>query len=337
MKVAFFSTHEFEKEFFITRNLEYSMELKFFDLSLNSQTAPLAKGFPAVCCFVSDQIDEASLKILAENGVRLVALRSAGYNNVDLAAAERLGILVVRVPGYSPHAVAEHAVALLLCLNRKIHKAYARVRDLNFSLDGFVGFDLRGKTVGVIGTGRIGSVFAHIMKGFSCELIAYDKIPDQSLQEKELLRYVALNELYQNSDIISLHLPLSTESHHLIDQAAFARMKPGVVLINTSRGALIDSPALVQVLKSGHLGGAALDVYEEEEGIFFKDLSDQVLRDDILARLLTFPNVLLTSHQGFLTKEALSEIARVTLQNISDFREGRNSPNEVHKATHVKD
>lgn len=335
MKVAFFSTHHFEREFFVAAKTSHGHDLTFFEPMLNVQTAPLAKGFDCVCCFVSDQLDAPTLQALQQNGVRFIALRSAGYNNVNLEASDRLGFTVVRVPAYSPHAVAEHTVGLLLSLNRKIHKAYARVREMNFSIEGLMGFNLFGKTVGVIGTGRIGSVFATIMKGFGCHVIAYDPMPNSVLSEKKIVTYVPLEELYKKSDVISLHVPLFPDTKYMINSKTLAQMKRGVILLNTGRGALIDSHAVIESLKSGHLGGAGLDVYEEEEGIFFKDLSDQVLKDDVLARLLTFPNVLMTSHQAFLTKEALEHIAATTLQNISDFEARRESVNQVHATTHI--
>ena len=328
MKIAFFSTHHFEKEFFVVENLKHHHHFNFFEPALNQQTAPLAKDVEVVCAFVTDQLDSETLKILKQNGVKLIALRSAGYNHVDLKTAEELGLKVVRVPAYSPYAVAEHAVALLMSLNRKIHKSYSRVRDLNFSLDGLMGFDLHGKTVGVIGTGNIGEVFATIMKGFGCTVIAHDPQINPTLIENKIATYASLDELYSRSDVISLHLPLFPESRHMINSSSLAKMKRGAILINTGRGALIDSVALTDALKSGHLGGAGLDVYEEEEGIFFNDLSDQVLKDDVLARLLTFPNVVLTSHQAFLTKEALEKIAATTLENISAFQSGKMN-NEV--------
>jgi D-lactate dehydrogenase len=335
MKVALFSTHHFEKTFFVKRSAAFHQDITFFEATLSPLTTSLADGFGCVCCFVDDQLDSTTLGSLKEKGIRLIALRSAGYNNVDLEAADHLGLVVVRVPAYSPHAVAEYAVGILLSLNRKIHKAYARVREQNFSLDGLMGYDLFGKTVGVIGTGRIGSIFATIMKGFGCEVIAYDPKPNATLAKQTIVTYVALEELYRRCDVISLHLPLVPETRHLIDSTAMGKMKKGLVLINTGRGALIDSCALVEALKSGHLGGAGLDVYEEEEGIFFKDLSNEVLKDDVLARLLTFPNVLMTSHQAFLTQEALEGIAETTLQNIADFEAGRELINKVHAATHI--
>jgi D-lactate dehydrogenase len=301
---------------------------------LTPETAILAQGYPCVCCFVSDQLDAQTLKVLKEAGVSLVALRSAGYNHVDLAQAHQSGIRVVRVPAYSPHAVAEHAVALLLALDRHICKAYNRVRELDFSLDNLLGFDLFGKVVGIIGMGKIGSVMAKIMNGFGCEVLAYDPKADPKWASKDQFKYVSLAELYQKSDVISLHVPLTHETRHMLDAPAIAQMKRGVYLINTGQGALIDTRALIDGLKSGQIGAAGLDVYEEEEGIFYQNLSDQVLKDDVLARLLTFPNVLVTSHQAFLTREALTNIAQTTLQNIADFEQGKLS-NEVRMDTHI--
>ena len=336
MKIAFFSMHGFERDFLTAANKKHSFELSFFNASLNLSTAPLANGFDCVCCFVSDHLDANVLKYLKGHGIRLVALRSAGYNNVDLETADLIGLPVVRVPAYSPHAVAEHAVALLLCLDRKIHRASARVHEMNFSVDGLVGFDLYGKTVGVIGTGRIGSIFATIMKGFGCQVLAYDKDPSPTLTSQKIVTYVSKHELYAKSDIISLHVPLFPDTQHMINTAALGQMKRGVILLNTGRGALIDSTALIEGLKSGQIGSAGLDVYEEEDGIFFHDLSEQVLKDDTLARLLTFPNVLMTSHQGFLTIEALRKIAEITFQNISDFEFSQPLANQLHAATHLK-
>jgi D-lactate dehydrogenase len=335
VKVAIYSSHLFEREFFDAANVKLEHELVFMEASLNSKTAPSAKGFDVVCCFVTDTLDRETLAVLKVSRVRLIALRSAGYNNVDLKEAAHLGIRVVRVPAYSPHAVAEYAVGILLSLNRKIHRAYARVRELNFSLDGLMGFDLNEKTIGVIGTGRIGSVFARIMHGFNCRVIAYDPKPNPQLVTEKIVEYVDLTTLYRQSDIISLHVPLLPSTKHLIGASAMAEMKKGIMIINTGRGALLDASALIDSLKSGHLGGAALDVYEEEEGVFFKDLSDQVLKDDILARLLTFPNVLVTSHQAFFTREALTKIVQTTILNISDFEKGKVLVNEVHVGTHI--
>ena len=335
MKIAFFSTKHFEKEFFISNDQNHRHKITFFETMLNQQTAPLANGFECVCCFVSDQLDLSILQTLKKSGVRLIALRSAGYNNVDLEAAAQLELTIARVPAYSPHAVAEYAAGLLLSLNRKIHKAYARVRDQNFSLEGLMGFDLFGKTIGVIGTGRIGAVFAKIMNGFGCHVIAYDPKQDPALVDQRILTYVSLEELYQQADVISLHVPLFPSTKHMINAAALEHVKKNLILLNTGRGELIDSLALIDALKEGRISGAGLDVYEEEEGIFFKDLSDQVLKDDVLARLMIFPNVLITSHQAFLTREALEKIAAVTLQNISDFESGHELINQVHAKTHL--
>lgn len=329
MKIAVFGTHRFEKYSFLKANSDHRHALVFLERTLNRETAELAKGFAGICCFVNDRLCAEVLEILKSEGVRLVALRSAGYNNVDLAAAERLDIAIVRVPAYSPHGVAEHAVALLLALDRKICKSFNRVRELDFSLDGLVGFDLFGKTVGIVGIGKIGSVMARIMKGFGCEVLGFDPFPNSELAERNTVRYVSLPELYRSSDIISLHLPLLPETHHLINADSLSQMKRGVYLINTGRGALIDAKSLIAALKSGHVGAAGLDVYEEEDGVFFENLSDQVLQDDILARLLSFPNVLVTSHQAFLTAEALANIASTTLQNISDFENSRTLVNQV--------
>jgi D-lactate dehydrogenase len=259
----------------------------------------------------------------------LIALRSAGYNHVDLDAAGRLGFVVVRVPEYSPHAVAEHTVGLILALNRKTHRAYNRVREANFSLEGLVGFDLVGKTCGIVGTGKIGAVVARILRGFGCRLLAFDLTPNQTFSQQFDVQYTELPTLYRDSDIISLHVPLTPATQHLINAEALAQMKPGVMLINTGRGALVDSRALIDALKRGQVGAAGLDVYEEEEGIFFRNLSEQVLQDDVLARLLTFPNVLITSHQAFLTREALANIADTTLANVSAFERGERLLNEV--------
>jgi len=329
MKVAVFDTHRFDRAALEQANREFHHELHFFEPRLTRETALLASGFGAVCSFVNDRLDGDALHVLHEGGVRLIALRSAGFNHVDLDAAGRLGLTVVRVPEYSPYAVAEHAAALILTLNRRTHRAYNRVREANFSLDGLVGFDLHGKTVGVVGTGRIGAVMLGIMQGFGCRLLAYDVREDATLAGDTGARYVALPELFSQSDIVSLHVPLTPDTRHLIDANALAAMKRGVVLINTGRGALIDTQALVAALKTGHVGAAGLDVYEEEEGVFFKDLSDQVLQDDVLARLLTFPNTLITSHQGFLTHEALANIASTTLANIRAFERGETLVHEV--------
>ncbi len=329
VNIAFFDTQGFERASFEWANQAHGHRIRFLEPRLTSQTALLAEGSDAVCSFVNDRIDRAVLRELKELGIRLVALRCAGFNHVDLAAARELGISVVRVPAYSPHAVAEHAVALLLTLNRKIHRAHSRIQDLNFSLNGLVGFNLHGKTVGVVGTGRIGEVFARILLGFGCYILAHDLRPVPGLSALPEVRYAPLDEVLEGSDVVSLHVPLTPASHHLIDASALSRMKAGALLINTGRGGLVDSHALVEALKSGHLGGAALDVYEEEENVFFRDLSDQVLQDDTLARLLTFPNVLITAHQGFLTREALQAIAETTLANVTEFARGETLRNRI--------
>jgi len=334
MKIAFFDTHGFEKAIFQKTNESFHHEIAFFETRLTEETANLAAGYSCVCAFVNDRLNEKTLQAISAGGTRLIALRSAGFNHIDLNAAQALGLKVVRVPEYSPHAVAEHAVALILSLNRKIHRAYNRVREGNFSLDGLVGFDLNQKTVGVIGTGRIGCVFAKILSGFECQVIAHDNTQNPKLIQMGI-QYVALDELLRKSDIISLHVPLTPQTRYLIDEKALALTKPGVMLINTGRGSLIDTHALIQFLKSGHIGYAGLDVYEEEEGLFFEDLSGQILQDDQLVRLLTFPNVLLTSHQAFLTEEALGNIAEVTLQNISEFENGSVLKNEVCTEKHL--
>lgn len=297
---------------------------RFLDCRLDVSTAGAAKGMQAACIFANDVADRAALEALVSHGVKLIALRCAGFNNVDLAAARELGLAVVRVPAYSPHAVAEHTVGLLLTLNRKIHRAYNRVRELNFSLAGLVGFDLCGKTVGIIGTGKIGRITAQIFRGFEARVIAHDAAPDQSWAERHGVGYVKLPDLLAESDILSLHVPLMPDTRHLLNGQSLALTKPGVFIVNTSRGRLIDTVALIAALKSGHVGGVALDVYEEEQGVFFEDLSGQVLQDDELSLLLNFPNVLITAHQAFLTREALSEIARVTIDNL--LRHARGEP-----------
>jgi D-lactate dehydrogenase len=329
MKVAFFDTKSFERKAFAPLLKDQPLDINFLEMKLNDQTAQFAQGCQAVCAFVNDKLNAACLKELHRQGVRMVALRSAGFNHVDLKAAKELGIEVGRVPGYSPYAVAEYTLGMLLTLNRKIHKSYCRVREFNFSLDGLVGFDLHGKTVGVIGTGKIGSLFARSMQVLGCQVLAYDKFPDDELK-KIGVRYTDLEEIYRTSDVISLHVPLMPETKHLINQAALAMMKDNVYLINTGRGGLIDTRALIQGLKAHKLGGVALDVYEEEEEFFFQDLSEQGLTDDVLARLLTFPNVLVSSHQAFLTHEALNNIAQTTIENLVEFSSsGRVTTNKV--------
>jgi len=316
MRTAFYDSKPYDRLYFSQAPNVDRLGLQFYDFRLSTETVGTATGFDAVCVFVNDRLDRACLTALAEAGVKLVALRCAGFNNIDRADARELGIAVTRVPAYSPHAVAEHSVALLLTLNRKIHRAFNRVRELNFSISGLVGFDLYGKTVGIVGTGRIGRATAQIFRGFGCRVLVHDPQPAQDWAFAQGVTYAPLDEVLAQSDVLSLHLPLTSQSHYLLNATTLSAMKRGAYLINTSRGKLVDTVALIQALKSGHLGGVALDVYEEEEGLFFEDLSGSVLQDDELARLLTFPNVLITAHQAFLTREALTEIAAVTTQNL---------------------
>lgn len=329
MKIAVFDTKQYDRVALDAANLVAQHELQYFEPRLNAATVELAAGFDAVCPFVNDRLDAAVVARLAALGVKLVLLRCAGYNGVDLAACARHGIKVARVPAYSPHAVAEHAFALLLAVNRHIHKAYVRVREMDFSLDGLVGFDLHGKTFGVIGTGRIGEAAIAIARGFGMRVLASDVQQDATLAARLGFSYVPQAQLLAEADVVSLHLPLLPQTRHLLNAGTLAAMKPGSVLINTSRGGLIDTSALIEVLKSGHLGGVGLDVYEMEEGVFFQNLSDTGLQDDQLARLLTFPNALVTSHQGFLTTEALHNIASTTLGNATTFANGGELDNEV--------
>jgi D-lactate dehydrogenase len=319
MKISFFDTHNFEKNRFVELSKTTKLEFVFLDMRLDSTSASLAAGSKAVCSFVNDKIDAKCIEILKSQGVELILLRSAGYNHVDVKAACQAGMTVARVPSYSPNAVAEFAVALLLTLNRKTHRAYNRVREHNFSLDGLVGFDLNKKTVGVLGAGKIGKIFAQIMAAFGCRVLIYDLVKDAELVADSRMRYTNLDEMCLSADVISLHMPLNPQTFHLINHDLMAKMKKGVLLINTGRGALVDASALVSALKTGKLGGAALDVYEEEDGIFFHDLSNTILKDETLARLLTFPNVLITSHQAFLTEEALRNIAETTIESANDY------------------
>jgi len=322
LRCAVFSTKPYDRQFLDQANREAGggHRLDYLDVPLNDRTAPLAVDQDAVCAFVNDVLDATVLEILAEQGVKVVAMRCAGFNNVDIAAADRLGIPVLRVPAYSPHAVAEHTVALMLTLNRKTHRAYNRVREGNFALEGLMGFDLHGKTVGVVGTGLIGTVLVRILRGFGCHVVAYD--PAHNPECAALgARYLTMDELLGTSDIVSLQCPLTPDTFHLIDDAAIARMKPGAMLLNTSRGAVIDTPAVIRGLKRGHIGSLGLDVYEEEASLFFEDLSENFIPDDVFARLLTFPNVLITGHQGFFTAEALAAIADITIANISAFEQ----------------
>jgi D-lactate dehydrogenase len=320
--MSVFSSRQYDRDVFIEANAAFGYSLQFQESQLDAQTAILAHGYAVVCPFVNDILDETVLEILREGGTQLVALRSAGFNHVDLAAAVRLGIGVVRVPAYSPHAVAEHAAGLILTLNRKLHRAYARTRDGDFSLNGLLGFDLHGKTLGIIGTGVIGRVFGRIMAGFGMTLLAFDPGPPAADLIQAGARYVPLDTLLAESDIVSLHCPLLPSTYHLIDATALTRMKHGAMLINTGRGGLIDSRALIGALKSGQLGHLGIDVYEEEGGLFFEDHSNHMLQDDVLARLLSFPNVIVTSHQAFFTREALGEIATTTLGNVKAWFDG---------------
>ena len=328
MRLAFFDTKPYDKPSFDKYSAEYDIEIKYFETKLNADTAELAHGFDVVCAFVNDTVDAPVIDKLCELGVKAVALRCAGFNNVDMKHAHGR-IHVFRVPAYSPYAVAEHAMALLLTSIRRIHKAYIRSRDFNFSLSGLTGFDLHGKTVGVIGTGKIGRVFIDICRGFGMKVLAYDKFPAADLDNGDTVRYVGLDELFAGSDIISLHCPLTEETYHLIDGNALEKCKKGVVIINTSRGALVDAEALLAGIKSRKVGAACLDVYEEESDLFFEDNSGHILEDDTLARLISMPNVIVTSHQAFLTDDALENIAETTVENIAGFFENGECPNEI--------
>jgi D-lactate dehydrogenase len=325
-KIAFFSTQAYDRRFFENKSEKHHFE--FFETRLKKNTLQLADGFDGVCVFVNDKLNADILKGLSDMGVGLVALRCAGFNNVDLKAAEKYGIRVMRVPAYSPEAVAEHAFALILTLARKTHKAYNRVRDGNFSLDRLTGFNVFGKTIGVIGTGKIGQAFIRIAKGFGTEVLAYDKYPSEEMK-KNGVKYMELDEVLAQSDILSLHCPLTPETHHLMKKETLEKMKKGAMLINTSRGKLVDTSAVIDSLKDDHLGSLGIDVYEQEEKLFFRDLSELIIRDDQIARLMLFPNVLVTAHQGFFTKESLEEITRITLKNFDDYESRGDSENEV--------
>lgn len=319
MRVDVFSAKPHDHTFLELAAEGQGLELRFYDFRLNDGTARLAEGSEVVCAFVNDDLGSGVIAKLAAVGVRLIALRSAGFNHVDLAAARDAGIAVARVPAYSPHAVAEHTVALILTLNRKTHRAYNRVREGNFSLDGLMGFDMHGKVAGIVGTGLIGTVLARILRGFGCEVLAFDPQPSAEC-EGIGVTYVPMDQILNRSDIISLQCPLTNATRHLINDAAVTAMKQGVMLINTSRGAVIDTIAVIRGLKSGQIGALGLDVYEEEGDLFFEDLSEKYIPDDVFARLLTFPNVLITGHQGFFTREALSGIATTTLANVTAFQ-----------------
>jgi D-lactate dehydrogenase len=328
MRVAVFSAKAYDRIYLDAANKSAKHDLCYLEAPLSATTAVLACDAQAVCAFVNDTLDAPVLEKLAGEGVRLVALRCAGFNNVDLEAARDLGITVARVPAYSPHAVAEHTIALILAVNRKIHRAYNRVREGNFALDGLVGFDLHGKTVGIVGTGTIGAITAGILKGFGCRVIAHDVKPNPDCEAMGIA-YVDRETLLAESDIISLHCPLTPQTHHMIDSAAISRMKKGVMIVNTSRGAVIDTRAVLHGLKSGKIGSLALDVYEEEGDLFFRDLSSTIIEDDVFARLLTFPNVLITGHQAFFTHEALTNIAETTIANIDAFAKTGKAEHEV--------
>lgn len=328
-KIAFFGTKPYDRESFDRTNEAFGFDIRYYKGHLTAESAVLAKDAGAVCIFVNDTADAAVIGALREQGVPLIALRCAGFNNVDLDAAARDGIKVVRVPAYSPYAVAEHAVALMLALNRKIHRAYWRTRDGNFSLHGLMGFDMHGKTAGIIGTGKIAKILVGILRGFGMEVLGYDPYPDEAFAREAGMKYVPLDELYRRSDIISLHCPLTEQTRYMIDERAIGLMKSGVIIINTGRGQLIHTNALIEGLKEKKIGAAGLDVYEEEGEYFYEDKSDKIIDDDVLARLLSFNNVIVTSHQGFFTQEALANIAETTLSNIRDFVERKPLANEV--------
>ncbi|MDF7808283.1 2-hydroxyacid dehydrogenase [Pontiellaceae bacterium B12219] len=329
MKIAFFSTKPYDRRFFDLYNKDFQHEITYFETRLNRDTLKLAEGFECACVFVNDQVDASVLIALAAQGTRMIALRCAGFNNVDINSAKELGITVVRVPAYSPYAVAEHTVGLMLALNRKIYWANSRVKQGNFSLDGLLGFDLRNRTVGLVGTGKIGECVARILRGFGCRILAYDKFKNEVCEKELGVEYVEREALFAESDIISLHCPLFKETRHLVNNDAIARMKKGVMIINTSRGALIDAKAAIEGLKSGKIGYLGIDVYEEEEDLFFEDKTFEIRTDDVFARLTTFPNVVITGHQAYFTEEAVSAIAKTTLENISAYEDGKELVNIV--------
>ena len=329
MKLALFSSKSYDSEYFQISNKRFDHHITYFETRLRSRTAHLVDGFDAVCVFVNDVLDKETVGILKSRGVKVIALRCAGFNNVDLEAAFEAGIKVVRVPAYSPESVAEHALALILTLNRKTHKAYNRVREGNFSLERLTGFNLTGKTVGVIGTGKIGASFARIMLGMGCIVLANDHYPNEALRMAGV-KYVELEALLSGADIISLHCPLTPETSYMVNKKTLKMMKPGVMIINTSRGALINTHDVIKSLKNSDVGYLGVDVYEQEEKLFFKDHSEEILQDDEIARLMSFPNVLITAHQAFFTREALSQIASTTLQNLTDFENGLELVNEIN-------
>ena len=328
IKIAFFDTKEYDKKLFDEYNKNYGYEITYLESKLNSETAPLAKGFDAVCIFVNDVVDEKTINILKDANVKLIALRCAGFNNVDI---KKLGdnLQAVRVPEYSPYAVAEHAVALILNIDRKIYKAYQRTKKYNFTLNGLLGFDIHGKTVGVVGAGKIGKAFINIMNGFGTKVLVYDKFHNEQLAKEMNFEYVDLDRLYKESDIISLHCPLTEDNYKMINEESLNKMKDGVLLINTSRGKLIDTKSLIKKLREGKIGGLGLDVYEDEEEFFLNDMSNSYIRDEELSILLTMPNVVVTSHQAFFTTEALNKIALDTCENIKEFFETGDCKNRV--------
>lgn len=327
MKIAFFSSKPYDKTFFEAENKNYGFELNFYETHLGPHIVNAIEDEQAVCVFVNDKVNRQVIEILAKKGVKIIALRCAGFNNVDLEAAKEFGIKVCRVPAYSPEAVAEHTMAMLLTLNRKTHKAYNRVREQNFALNGLLGFNLFQKTIGIVGTGKIGKAFINIAKGFGCKIIAYDLYPDQELMNNGV-EYVELDKLFKSSDIISLHCPLTPENHYMINQETIAMMKDGVTIINTSRGGLINTHEAIEALKNHKIGYLGIDVYEQEEKLFFKDLSAEIIQDDMIQRLMSFPNVLVTAHQAFFTQEALEQISEITMRSISEIME-KGSTDEV--------
>ena len=327
MKIAFFSSKPYDKTFFEAENKNYGFELNFYETHLGPHIVNAIEDEQAVCVFVNDKVNRQVIEILAKKGVKIIALRCAGFNNVDLEAAKEFGIKVCRVPAYSPEAVAEHTMAMLLTLNRKTHKAYNRVREQNFALNGLLGFNLFQKTIGIVGTGKIGKAFINIAKGFGCKIIAYDLYPDQELMNNGV-EYVELDKLFKSSDIISLHCPLTPENHYMINQEMITKMKDGVTIINTSRGGLINTHEAIEALKNHKIGYLGIDVYEQEEKLFFKDLSAEIIQDDMIQRLMSFPNVLVTAHQAFFTREALEQISEITMRSISEIKE-KGSTDEV--------
>ncbi|USD35667.1 2-hydroxyacid dehydrogenase [Ferrimonas sp. SCSIO 43195] len=327
-RIAVFSSKSYDKDSMNAANSNYGFELDFYKTQLTANTAKLVEGYDAISCFVNDMVDVDVLSQLDKANIKMIALRCAGFNNIDLEEAKRRGFVVSRVPGYSPESVAEHAVAMLLCLNRKLHKAYSRIREHNFNLEGLLGFNLSSKTVGIIGTGKIGQATIRALSGFGCKILCHDPYPTDVVTELGAT-YVDLDTLYEESDVISLHCPLTPESNHMINRDAFAKMKPGVMLINTSRGALVNASDAIEALKSGKLGYLGLDVYELEGDLFFRDLSGQVIHDDVFGLLLSYPNVLVTGHQGYFTDLALDQIAETTLGNIKAYMKGETTGNEV--------